>query len=153
MLNPNKCVFGVFALKYLGFIVFERGIETDPEKIKAIKDMLAPKNMRDVQQLSGYLVYLGWFLAHMREKSLPFYQLLMGGTTFIWTPVCQRAFDQFKEYLSSTPLLVNPVEGETLFMYLAVTEIVVCSILCSSWKKKWWLLVRESCTSSDKSSA
>ena len=35
-LNPKKCVFGVTSGKLLGHIVSERGIEVDPEKIKAI---------------------------------------------------------------------------------------------------------------------
>ena len=42
-LNPKKCVFGVTSGKLLGNIVSERGIEVDPNKIKAIQEMLVPK--------------------------------------------------------------------------------------------------------------
>ena len=38
-LNPKKCVFGVTSGKLLGYIVNERGIEVDPDKIKAIQEM------------------------------------------------------------------------------------------------------------------
>ena len=41
-LNPEKCVFGVPSGKLLGFLVSHRGIEANPEKIKAIKDMSPP---------------------------------------------------------------------------------------------------------------
>lgn len=48
-LNPKKCVFGEPSGKLLGFIVFGRGIEANPEKIDAILKMATPKNLKDVQ--------------------------------------------------------------------------------------------------------
>ena len=42
MLNPTKCVFGVPAGKLLGFLVSDRGIEANPEKIKAITSFAKP---------------------------------------------------------------------------------------------------------------
>ena len=39
-LNPNKCIFGASSGKLLGFIVNQRGIEVDPAKVQAIRDML-----------------------------------------------------------------------------------------------------------------
>ena len=48
-LNPKKCVFGVTLGKLLGHIVSERGIEVDPDKIKAIQEMPVPKMEKDVR--------------------------------------------------------------------------------------------------------
>ena len=47
-LNPKKCIFGVTSGKLLRHIVSERGIEVDPDKIKAIQEMLVPKTEKDV---------------------------------------------------------------------------------------------------------
>ena len=47
-LNPKKCIFGVTSEKLLGHIVSKRGIEVDPDKIKAIQEMLVPKMEKDV---------------------------------------------------------------------------------------------------------
>ena len=44
-LNPSKCAFGVTAGKFLGFMVSQRGIEANPDKIKAIVEMVPPKNI------------------------------------------------------------------------------------------------------------
>ena len=44
-LNPAKCAFGVSAGKFLGFIVNNRGIEANPDKIKAVLDMPSPSNI------------------------------------------------------------------------------------------------------------
>src|SRR3954469_21518392 len=61
-LNPEKCVFGVPANKLLGFLVSERGIECNPEKIAAIERMKQPRNLKDVQKFIGCLASLRRFL-------------------------------------------------------------------------------------------
>ena len=52
-LNPSKCAFGVSLGKFLGFMVSHRGIEANPEKIKAILDMKSPQSIKEVQSLTG----------------------------------------------------------------------------------------------------
>ncbi|RVW53505.1 Retrovirus-related Pol polyprotein from transposon 297 [Vitis vinifera] len=48
-LNPKKCTFGVTSGKLLGYMVSERGIEVDPDKIRAILDMPAPRTKKESQ--------------------------------------------------------------------------------------------------------
>ena len=52
-LNPSKCAFRVSSGKFLGFMVSQRGIEANPDKIQAILDMEPPKNIKEVQSLTG----------------------------------------------------------------------------------------------------
>ena len=66
-LNPEKCAFGVKAGKLLGFLVSERGIEANPEKIRAIQEMEAPRTAREVQRLTGRLAALSRFLSRSAE--------------------------------------------------------------------------------------
>ncbi|KAK0584983.1 hypothetical protein LWI29_021679 [Acer saccharum] len=47
-LNPSKCVFGVPSGRFLGFQVHQKGIEVNPEKIKALEEMASPKTLKDV---------------------------------------------------------------------------------------------------------
>ncbi|KAM1310740.1 hypothetical protein ACFX2H_007257 [Malus domestica] len=47
-LNPNKCAFGVGSGKFLGFMISQRGIKVNPEKIKAIIDMKEPVISKDI---------------------------------------------------------------------------------------------------------
>ena len=58
MLNPDKCVFGVPAGKLLGFLVSNRGIEANPEKITAIISLAKPACVNDVQRLAGRIAAL-----------------------------------------------------------------------------------------------
>jgi len=66
-LNLEKCVFGVEAGKFLGFLLTERGIEANPEKCAAIIPMRSPISVKEVQQLTGRKANLTLFvLRHHR---------------------------------------------------------------------------------------
>jgi hypothetical protein len=62
-LNPEKCVFGVPRGMLLGFVMLERGIEDNPDKISAIMDMWPIKNLKGVQRVTGCLTALSRFIA------------------------------------------------------------------------------------------
>src|SRR4051812_49224931 len=65
MLNPTKCVFGVPAGKLLGFLVSNRGIDANPEKIKAIPSLAKPACVNDVQRLAGRIAALSCFISQL----------------------------------------------------------------------------------------
>ena len=89
-LNPNKCAFGVASGKFLGFMVSYRGIEANPEKIKAILDMKPLQSIKEVQSLTGQVAVLNRFVSKATNKCLPFFKVLK--KAFEWTDECQRAF-------------------------------------------------------------
>ena len=119
-LNPAKCAFGVSTGKFLGFIVNNRGIEANPDKIKVVLDMLPPSNIKDIQRLTGRIVVLSRFVSKASDKCRPFFQVLK--KAFQWDSHCQEAFTALKTYLSSPPILVSPSEGELLTLYLAISD-------------------------------
>jgi hypothetical protein len=75
-LNPEKCVFGVPRGMLLGFIVFERNIKANPEKIAAITKMGPIQNLRGVQRVTGCLTVLSRFISCFGERGLPLCRLL-----------------------------------------------------------------------------
>jgi hypothetical protein len=107
-LNPKKCSFGVPIGQLLGYLISERGIEGNPEKIQAIINMQPPKTLRHVQQLTGRLAALSRFISKLSEKALPFYWLLRKMDNFKWTEEAQAAFDDLMRRLSTSPVLVTP---------------------------------------------
>jgi hypothetical protein len=92
MLNPNKCVFRVSVGKLLGFLVSHRGIEANPEKIKAIEVMRLPNHIKDVQKLTGCLAALNRFISRQAEWALLFFKLLWKSRPFVWTQEADEAF-------------------------------------------------------------
>ena len=67
-LNLAKCAFRVSPGKFLGFIVNSRGIEANPDKIKAELDMLPPLNIKEIQCLTGRIDALSRFVSKASEK-------------------------------------------------------------------------------------
>ena len=72
-LNPAKCAFGVLAEKFLGFIVNNRGIEANPDKIKVVLDMPSPSNIKEIQRLTGRIAALSRFVSRANDKCQPFF--------------------------------------------------------------------------------
>ena len=66
-MNPEKCVFRVPKGKLLGYIVSERGIEANLEKIMAISNMGPIRSVKGVQRLTDYLADLSWFISWLGE--------------------------------------------------------------------------------------
>lgn len=128
-LNLAKCTFGIPLGKFLDFMVNERGIDANPEKIRVVLHMESSKNLKQLQCLNKWIVALNRFVSRSTDKCLPFFKVLKTKGQYERTPECQVAFDQLKTHSSSTPLLAKLVQGDKLFLYLVVSEKVVCSAL------------------------
>jgi len=122
-------VFGVKAGKFLGFLLTERGIKTNPEKCTAIIAMRSPISVKEVQELTERMVTLSIFVSVGGDKGHPYFQCLKRNSRFVWTRECEKAFLKLKEYLASPPVLCKPQLGTPLCLYFAVTERVISSVL------------------------
>ncbi|KAL2224042.1 UNVERIFIED_CONTAM: Transposon Tf2-12 polyprotein [Sesamum indicum] len=116
-LNPAKCTFGVRGGKFLGYMISERGIEANPEKISVIMNMRPPKSIKEVQKIAGKLASLNRFISQSVDKGLHFFRILRGAAKFKWDKSSQEAFDALKRHLSSPPLLTKPRTGPSTFTW------------------------------------
>lgn len=103
----EKCSFGRKQIKYLGHLLDQHGTRPDPAKIESIKMMPAPTDVSGVRSFLGAINYYGKFVPNMRALRYPLDELLKAGAKFDWTPDCERAFNKFKEILSSDLLLTH----------------------------------------------
>ena len=85
-MNPSKCVFGVTAGKFLGFMVSQRGIEVNPKKVLAILKLEPPRTVKAVQSLNEKVATLNRFVSKATNKCLPFFRVLK--KSFEWTNEC-----------------------------------------------------------------
>ena len=85
-LNPSKCAFEVSSGKVLGFMVSQRGIEANPNKIQAILNMEPLKNVKEVQSLTKQVAALNKFVTKATDKCLLFFKVLRN--TFEWMDEC-----------------------------------------------------------------
>ena len=128
-LNANKCVFGVGAGKFLGYLITNRGVEVNPNQITAVKCLKPLSNPKAVQILTGILATLNRFISKFADWCCPFYQLLKKWKGFQWDEECERAFQDLKEYLTRAPMLTALEPGEDLYMYLSISEYAVSIVL------------------------
>jgi ribonuclease HI len=127
--NPEKCVFGVPRGMLLGYIVSQRAIEANPEKVAALKRMGPIRDLKGVQKVLGCLAALSRFISRLGEKGLPLYRLLKKHERFSWTVEAQEALDKLKVTLAHAPILMPPQDGKPLYLYVAATTQVVNDVI------------------------
>ena len=111
----------------MGFMVSQKGIEVNPEKVRAILDMTSPRTDKEVQKLTGRIAALNRLVSKATDKCLPFFKTLK--QAFAWTDECEVAFQELKRYLSNPPLLSPFKQGEDLYLYLVVSVTAMSATL------------------------
>jgi hypothetical protein len=128
-LNPEKYVFGVPRGMLLGYIVSQRGIEANPEKVVALERVGPIRDLKGVQKMLGCLAAMSRFILRLGEKGLPLYRLLKKHEQFSWTVEAQEALDMLKTTLVRALILAPPQDGEPLYLYVAATTQVVSAVI------------------------
>jgi len=99
--------------------------------------MKVPKNIKDVQNLTGRLAALNRFISKSAERSLSIFQALKGTKRdFTWGPSQQHAFEEIKSYLSKPNTLTSPTPGAELLLYVSATESAVSAVLVEEQENK-----------------
>lgn len=129
MLTPANYAFGVGIGKFIRHMVSNRGIEANPDKIEAIIDVEPPETIRDNQKLTGRIDVLGRLISKHGDKCLPFFKTLTKMKDYQWTIESQRGFEEFKNYMARAPLLAKPSPGNTMYIYLTISEKSVSAVL------------------------
>ncbi|XP_012856977.1 PREDICTED: uncharacterized protein LOC105976240 [Erythranthe guttata] len=121
-MNPLNCAFGVTSGKFLGFVVRHRGIEIEQAKIDVILKIREPMNIHELKSLQGKLAYLRRFISILAGRCQPFSQLMKKDVPFEWDEACTSVFESIKSYLTNLPVLIAPVSGRSLILYIATQE-------------------------------
>lgn len=109
-INLSKSRFFRKQLKYLGYIVDENGLRTDPEKVRAIEEFPTPTCRKDVKRFLGTASYYRRFIKDFSTIAGPLNALTSTrkGKTFQWSAEAERAFIGLKTALMSAPVLSCP---------------------------------------------
>ena len=92
--------------------------------------------MREVQKLIGKIAALSRFISRMSDRYEPFFKSIKKNTSSLWGPEQEKAFIELKQYLSLPPILSSPLPEEDFFVYLAVSEVAVSTVLFREKNKK-----------------
>ena len=127
-MHPSACLV-VGSGKFLGYMVTHRGIEVNPDQIKAISSLQPPRNPKEIQKLTRMTAALNWFVSRSADRCRPFFLLLHKWKGFGWTEECAVAFQRLKKYLSWLPIMSSPDVDEILFTYLAIVSYAISFVL------------------------
>ena len=114
-LKPSKCSVMQKSVAFLGYIVSEKGISTDPSKIQAVVDWPTPTNLRQCRAFIGLCQYYRRFVPNFSAIAAPLYDLTKKHVPFVWSTECQQAFDSLKRSLTSADVLALP-DDEGMFI-------------------------------------
>jgi len=115
-LKPEKCTLFQRSVSFLGHVVSEKGIETDPAKIRAVIEWPIPRSVREVRAFIGLAGYYRRFVENFATIAAPLHALMGKGKTFKWDDAVQQAFERLKEALTSPPILTMPTDsGDYIF--------------------------------------
>ena len=106
-----------------------RGIEVNPDQIKAINNLQPPRNPKEIQKLTAMMAALNRFISRSAGRCRPFFLLLHKWKEFEWSEKCVVAFQQLKQYLSRPPIMSSPMVDEVLFAYIAVVFYAISFVL------------------------
>ena len=107
-LSPKKCLLFQREVPFLGHIVSQHGVRTDPQKVSAVEQWPTPRNVRDVRSFLGLCTYYRRFVQNFASIAAPLHRLTKKGQQFQWTEECQTAFDNLKGALVRAPVLPYP---------------------------------------------
>lgn len=118
-LKPSKCELFKTSITYLGHVISEKGISTDPEKTLAVENWPPPQNVKELRQFLGFVGYYRRFVKNYSKIVQPLNALLIGHSTnksfkqskskqkssWIWGESQQTAFENVKQKLTEPPIL------------------------------------------------
>lgn len=107
-LSREKCNFCRSELKYLGYVVDEDGLHVDPEKVKAMLAISAPRNVKEVRSFLGVISWYRRFVVNFSTLVAPLTNLLKKNRKFLWDSACDEAFQEARQKLVSAPILSCP---------------------------------------------
>ena len=128
-LKPTKCQFGLKQIKLLGHIVNARGIQTDPDKVKAITNLSPPSSVREIRSFLGMTGYYRALIPNYAHIAEPLTGLTRKNIRFKWGPAQRVAFNTLKELLVSSDVMAAPRLDRPFKLYTDASDYAVGGIL------------------------
>ncbi|PIK45946.1 hypothetical protein BSL78_17195 [Apostichopus japonicus] len=115
-LNSNKCVVKTNSISFFGNVYTSQGIHPDPAKVADIQSMTPPSNKTELQQFLGMMTYLSSFVKDFSSKTSTLRDLLKANTEFLWEAHHQSTFNQLKQEISASSLLLYYASEEPVYL-------------------------------------
>jgi thymidylate kinase len=113
----KKCKFGNRKIEFLGHEIGIEGIKPGEHKIKKVRDMERPRNVKEIRSYVMLCSYYRKFIKNFSKITKPLTELTKKNVKFEWGEKQEKAFDELKKKLISYPILRHPdMEKEFILM-------------------------------------
>ncbi|XP_058211686.1 uncharacterized protein LOC131323861 [Rhododendron vialii] len=113
----SKCKFWLSEVKFLGHVISKDGVSDDPGKIESVINSQRLKNVFEILSFLGLAGYYRRFVIDFSRLAAPLTKLTRKGTRFVWSDVCEKAFEELKRRLTTAPVLIVPEQGVGYSVY------------------------------------
>ena len=127
--GADKVFVGLETIAFLGFQLTGGTVSPDPEKTAAISRLLPPRTRTEVRGFLGLTGYYREFVLRYAHLAKPLNLLLKEDTPWEWSPPCQRAFDDLKTRLMSTPILALPDHDRPYTLHTDFSHLAISAVL------------------------
>lgn len=128
-LKPSKCNLFQKSVKFLGHVVSDKGVHTDPDKTEAVRIWPVPKTVKEVRSFLGLCSYYRRFVSGFANIARPLHKLCEKNSKFTWNEDCQKAFNSLKNSLMSSPLLAYPLPGKSFILDTDASNLATGAVL------------------------
>ena len=133
IINPNKCLFGVSSLEFLGHHIDTHGISPLPAKVQAVQDFPQPQSQCQLRRFIGLVNFYHRFIPHCAELMRLLHSLLTAGKaknqTLTWTDEAQVSFNATKEALAKASLLSYPKTDAPTCLMTDASDTAIGAVL------------------------
>ena len=128
-LKPSKCSLFKKRVHYLGHVVTEDGVMTDPEKIETMREWPVPTTQMEVHSFLGTASYYRKFVQNFGTIPRPLHRLTEKNRPFLWTTECQIAFETLRMKLVEAPILAYPSSEADFILDTDASAIGIGAVL------------------------
>ena len=113
----SKCKFWLTKVSFLGHVLSASGVSVDPGKVEAMMSWEGPKSVFEIRSFLGLAGYYRRFIEDFSQLETPMMRLTRKEVKFVWDDSCERAFQELKRRLTSTPVLIVSKRGQRYMVY------------------------------------
>ena len=118
----NKCEFWLTEVRFWGLVVSASGVLGDPEKVEVVMSWERPKLVFEIHGFLGLAGYYRRFIEDFSRLAAPMTRLTLKKVKFEWNDLCERAIQELKRILTSTPILIVLEMGYRYTVYCAASK-------------------------------
>ena len=128
-LNPAKCSLLTRETLFLGHVVSERGVATNPAKAAAVRDWPTPTNAGELQSFLGLAGYYRRFVRDFATVASPLHRLTEAGRPYVWDDACATGFTRLQAVLTEAPVMAYPEARRPFTLDTDASDVGVGAVL------------------------